>query len=284
MSWKSIVITGLLCVVASPVLAAPGLVVDLVRSSGLPVLDASGNWQWRVSVDPDETMFTTTAEGTGGALAIEIGMTFTGAPIVGATVNTTNFDHENFGMSPFGFGGNPADGLTVQGNQLFAALGSTFFTDGNLKEVFTVTTAGPSTVGPNLTTGVSWSGVYNTDHSLGGTNARVAQQGANFDTFNSSLTKTVLGGDANLNGTVNIGDFGILQANFNGSSKHWTDGDFNGTGTVNIGDFGILQANFNSSLPAPGGGSISVVPEPASAVLAVLSACAVWGLRRRNHS
>ena len=39
MSWKSIVIAGLLCVVASPAFAAPTLTVDLVRSGGVPVLD-----------------------------------------------------------------------------------------------------------------------------------------------------------------------------------------------------------------------------------------------------
>jgi hypothetical protein len=288
MSWKSIVITGLLCVVAAPAWATPGLVIDLVRSGGLPVLDANGDWQWIVSVDPDETTFAdsgpngTPPNTVGGSYAIEIGLELTGASLVGATVNTTNFDHENFGDSPFAFGEDPADGLTIgsgaDSNRLFAAVGSTFFSDGAPKEVMTITTTGPSTVGPNLTTGITWSGAY-------GGNARIAEAGSNFDTFAGSIAKTVLGGDTNLNGTVNAGDLLTVLNNINQAGKHWNHGDFNGTGVVNASDVLILLNNINQSLPAPGGGSGSVaVPEPASMVLAMLGACAavLSGWRRRS--
>ncbi|MGD9634693.1 MAG: PEP-CTERM sorting domain-containing protein [Pirellulales bacterium] len=279
MSWKSIVITGLLCVVASPVLAAPTLSIDLVRSGGLPVLDASGNWQWSVSVSPDAALFADNPpNGTGGSLAMELALAFSGAPIVGApVVNTTNFPANNpaSAIPGFAFWGAADSGVKVSGNQIVAALGSTYFTTGGAKEAFIVKTAGPSTVGPNLTTGVAWSGAYTG-------NARIAQAGQNFDTFSGSLSKSVLGGDANLNGTVNIGDFGILQANFGGSGKIWTQGDFNKTGSVNIGDFGILQASFGQSVPAPGGGSISVVPEPATLGMLVMAVCAMTGCIRRR--
>jgi hypothetical protein len=277
MSWKSIVITGLLCVVASPVLAQPGLVVDLVRTGGgLPQLDASGNWQWRVSVDPDETLFNTTDEGTGGSMAVEIGLTFTGASVLGATVNETNFDENNFGDSPFAFGENPDDGLTISGNQIFAALGSTFFTDGALKEVFTVTTQGPSTVGPNLTTGVEWLGAYSG-------NARVAQNGTNYDSFVGSVSKTVLGGDANLNGSVTAADYNILLLNFGQSGKHWDTADFNGNGTVTAADYNELLLKFGQSTTPPGSGSVSAaaVPEPASVAMLLMGSLLIVRRARR---
>lgn len=282
MSWKSIVITGLLCVVASPVLAAPNLTVDLVRGAGnLPLLDASGNWQWRVSVVPDSALFVNSGAGgtppntLGGSMAIEIGLTFTGAPVLSAAVNTTNFDKENFGNSPFAFGESPADGLTISGNQIFAALGSTFFTDNAPKEVFTVKTSGPSTVGPNLTTGVSWLGDYTGK-------ARISQASTNFDTFSGSLNKAVLGGDANLNGTVNSSDLLIVLNNINQTGKTWSTGDFNKTGVPNSSDVLILLNNINQSVPAPGGGSFAGanVPEPASVCLLLMGACVALGLRR----
>jgi hypothetical protein len=285
MSWKRIVIAGLLCVVASPALAAPGLVVDLVRDGGgKPVLEpVTGDWQWRVSVDPDETIFG--AEG-GSAMAIEIGLSFTGAPLVGATVNVANFDKENFGESPFAFGENPADGVTIQGNQLFAALGSVFFNTGAVREVMTITTQGPAKFGDpppsNLTTNVAWSGAYSG-------NARIAQQGLNFDTFSGSINKTVLPGDADFDGDTQFLDFSILQNNLVGTPKIWTQGDFDDNKDVDFLDFSVLQnALALTPIPPPGSGggagAAAAVPEPASLALVLVGACVLGGLRRRKNS
>ena len=51
-------------------------------------------------------------------------------------------------------------------------------------------------------------------------------------------------GDANRDGIVNVGDLGILAANYGGSNKTWDEGDFNDDGLVNVGDLGILAANY----------------------------------------
>jgi WD40 repeat protein len=54
-------------------------------------------------------------------------------------------------------------------------------------------------------------------------------------------------GDANKDGMVDVGDLGILAANYGGSDKNWEHGDFNGDHLVDVGDLGILAANYGSS-------------------------------------
>lgn len=68
-----------------------------------------------------------------------------------------------------------------------------------------------------------------------------------------------LPGDADGNGTVNIGDFARLAANFNQLPRGFEDGDFDYSGVVSIADFSILAARFNQSLPGARG-----APPPAT--------------------
>jgi hypothetical protein len=52
-------------------------------------------------------------------------------------------------------------------------------------------------------------------------------------------------GDANFDGAVDVGDLGILAANYGATSgKTWAQGDFNGDGAVDVGDLGILAAHY----------------------------------------
>ena len=73
----------------------------------------------------------------------------------------------------------------------------------------------------------------------------------------------VLGGDANRDRKVDIGDFATLASRFNGTGN-FIDGDFNYSGRVDIGDFAILAASFNRSLvgasPASVFGRASIEP------------------------
>lgn len=106
----------------------------------------------------------------------------------------------------------------------------------------------------------------------------------------SVFVTAAIPGDANLSGQVNIADFAILAANFNGQGT-WTDGSFNGDLSVNIADFSLLATHFNTSIP----GSLmrdtpamrsppmaAAVPEPACPVAAALVIGTVLGRRRRR--
>lgn len=94
----------------------------------------------------------------------------------------------------------------------------------------------------------------------------------------SLIIRYTLLGDADLSGSVNIGDFSRLGAGFNLPGR-WATGDFNLDGTVGIGDFSLLAANFNQSLaPSARGGS---VPEPTCGLLLANAAALLVARRRR---
>ncbi len=86
-------------------------------------------------------------------------------------------------------------------------------------------------------------------------------------------------GDANVDGTVNVLDLGILANNYKQpGSKYWFNGDFNGDDTVNVLDLGLLANNYRWS---EAGGAEQAIPEPAALALLTLG---VVGLMRRRRS
>ncbi|HSV15266.1 MAG TPA: autotransporter-associated beta strand repeat-containing protein [Tepidisphaeraceae bacterium] len=108
-----------------------------------------------------------------------------------------------------------------------------------------------------------------------------------------------LKGDANMDGTVNVGDLGALATSYNiTGGMSWANGDFNHDDTVNVADLGALATNYNISMAtgaSAGGGAASsiaspmavasgaaAVPEPASATLLALGAAATLIRRRRR--
>lgn len=71
-------------------------------------------------------------------------------------------------------------------------------------------------------------------------------------------------GDANLDGRIDLSDFGTLKQNF-GQDAGWAGADFNGVGGVDLIDFGLLKQNFGFARAA------AAVPEPATLVYATLA-------------
>lgn len=89
-------------------------------------------------------------------------------------------------------------------------------------------------------------------------------------------------GDSNLDGRVDIDDFGRLAARFN-TSGLWVDGDFNYNGTVDIDDFGILASNFNQVMAGGPASRGRVVPEPGTLWGLWLSCTALMGRRTKGR-
>ena len=105
---------------------------------------------------------------------------------------------------------------------------------------------------------------------------------------NDTLVMTTWGGDANLDGKINIDDYGRIDGNIaqSGSVFGWFSGDFNYDGKINIDDYGIIDGNINRQGAAIVIGSssslagVASVPEP---VLLAPAVFAAMGLRRRRH-
>jgi hypothetical protein len=81
-----------------------------------------------------------------------------------------------------------------------------------------------------------------------------------------TLVMYTYGGDANLDGKLNIDDYVRIDQGIAAGLKGWANGDFNYDGLVNSLDFDSLSMNFNKSLPAP---LITLVPEPRAILFGV---------------
>ena len=285
MSWKSIVIAGLLCGLAAPSYAA-------TVSAQLLGMDTAGNWVWEVSVDPLDSTFTDPVEvapavdrGPGGSVALEVGIEATGRGVVSAAPNTINSPSNNPGNGPAGWavlagsvsalhpnGVSDIDGDTVEdvgvrfnvaSNRVIAFLGSQFFgdlngatdgagtwnaaTNGDVKAAFRVHTERPTTAA--LTTTLNFSGAYTALGATGGALPVVAEANAQTGFTLGPLSKAVRSGNANLTAKVDVGDLAILAANFEVTpgpgGKRWNQADFTGDGHTNVGDLAVLAANFD---------------------------------------
>ncbi|MCD6377303.1 MAG: PEP-CTERM sorting domain-containing protein, partial [Planctomycetes bacterium] len=90
--------------------------------------------------------------------------------------------------------------------------------------------------------------------------ATIDLNGLNLYYLNGGSPKQFFNGDANLDGSVDVSDLGILAGNYGGTGKSWSEGDFDGDLVVDISDLGILAGNYGFST----GGA---VPEPATLML-----------------
>jgi hypothetical protein len=101
------------------------------------------------------------------------------------------------------------------------------------------------------------------------------------------------GGDANLDGKINVDDYGRIDFNapLPGASG-WFNGDFNYDGKINVDDYGIIDFNVgiqgapfpasaSAGWPASAGLSpVAAIPEPAHLTLIFLPAMASLARRK----
>jgi hypothetical protein len=113
-------------------------------------------------------------------------------------------------------------------------------------------------------------------------------------TVTSLLTMAAaIGGDINLDGTVNTSDLNVIATHWRQSVSGWLNGDMNGDGVVNTADLNILATHWRQSsaglslddaLARYGLSGDLVVPEPSSLVILLCAGLTLFGLaavRRR---
>jgi len=306
----SLSVAGLVCLLASPAIADPFLLIDLVRLGSQPVLDASGNWQFSVSVTPDASYYADAPsdspdKGAGGGLATNFGLEVTdehgSTNTAISNVNISYADlsagetYENFpassnnlvenpGNSPFG-GLGDGDGVNAAGHQLDSFIGTIFFNLPGNKELYqfsagrpaTDSNFGGTTINVDIQGGLFGGTVYRLAQGDQNNVSGIAVGGAaNFDISAAGIefTFAVTPGDADFDGTVDGTDFLIWQRNA-GSSGDWSNGDFDGNGDVNGDDLTILEANFGTGTLAA-----TIVPEPTTCTLALAALCLAMSRRR----
>jgi len=322
MSWKSLVTASLLCVLASPAFAAPSLEIT---SGGLDA--TTGQWVWNVRIAP--TTNTT-------PVATELGFTANTALKSVANASPASWDTNTAGNAifswetpyntpakPEGLEVNAAAGTTVTNgaalpavgghpttlvspalptNQIFAALGSADnltltpgTTIGASVPYLTIKTAGPTSTA--LTSTITLSGSY-----AGSGHVSEISSGSNptnYKGFTGVATRTVKGGDINLDGNVNFADVLIMSPNYNHAvTNGWAGADLTGDGNVNFADVLVMSPNYNSSggtntpltvtgvVDTPGAGAglgSAAVPEPASIALLGLALLGGMGLVGRKR-
>jgi autotransporter-associated beta strand protein len=93
-------------------------------------------------------------------------------------------------------------------------------------------------------------------------------------------------GDANVDGKINVDDYGRIDLNSSLPISGWFNGDFNYDGKVNVDDYGIID--FNVAIQGPPIStsasltSLSAVPEPTVGVPALVASIMLRRRRRRR--
>jgi hypothetical protein len=224
------------CVAALGAIAAPALAAPSIN-----VVKVS-NTTGRIDI-------ITTAAGSIGA---EINLILAGATLTGATINSAIFDTANPGDNPF-IAGSPVGGdttglgLDLANNRLFASYGSGSQPAGTYKLLdFTYTGVGTGTGDGFVASIGALQNVAADVEALGG-----------------------VIGDTDGNGNVNLQDLFNVQNNFGGTSPP-SLGDTDGNGTIDLQDLFNVQNNFGA-----GAATAVAVPEPASALVALLAVAGV---------
>ena len=106
-------------------------------------------------------------------------------------------------------------------------------------------------------------------------------------TGSDTLVMYTYGGDANLDGKIDISDYGRIDFNIPLGTNGWYNGDFNYDGKIDISDYGIIDFNIGiqgtplSTSSAAGPSAMTAVPEPAAITMVMAAGSLV--LKRRGR-
>ncbi len=209
-----------------------------------------------------------------------------------ATSSTTTTKTIDFGIV--------ALGLPLPGAQAYSIANLALGGDQAALDVDSITTSGASSAfsttlatSSNLTAGfarnfsasfiASQIGTYSAGYSIATSDEDLPGAQSRSTLTLTLLARIALGGDANLDGSVNFDDLLALAANYNSAGPTaWATGDFNRSGTTDFDDLLLLAANYNTSVPAGAWAfSQSSVPEPSAIFVATLAGALTLTRRRR---
>ena len=107
------------------------------------------------------------------------------------------------------------------------------------------------------------------------------------DNGSNVTVAATIAGDANCDGSVNLGDLNTLIGNY-GNGTTWAQGDFRYTGATSLADLNALIGNYGKTGPVSSavviaGMGVSTVPEPSTLILLAtgLVSLLCFGWRRR---
>jgi hypothetical protein len=112
-------------------------------------------------------------------------------------------------------------------------------------------------------------------------------------TGTDTLVMYTYGGDANLDGKLNVDDYIKIDSGIAAGLTGWSNGDFNYDGKINIDDYTtVIDANIGNQsgvfstaagVSSGGGSGVAAVPEPAAALTVISLATTVGAMRRRGR-
>jgi hypothetical protein len=108
----------------------------------------------------------------------------------------------------------------------------------------------------NLTT----LGVAEASQVLDFSASQMAPFGGEMVDATTGLVKFTYGGDANLDGKINIDDYGHIDTSIGIGIAGWINGDFNYDGKINIDDYGIIDVNVGIQGPPLAGAPAANLP------------------------
>jgi autotransporter-associated beta strand protein len=157
-------------------------------------------------------------------------------------------------------------------------------------------TTGITTTQTHATTGNYTSiGVSKASDARPNTVSETALWGGQTITGTDTLVMYTYGGDATLDGKINIDDYVRIDNGISAGLTGWSNGDFNYDGKVSIDDYiSYIDANIGNQtgvFPTGGGveggggvSGVSAVPEPASLGVLGIGAIGLMGSRRRRRT